>query len=206
MSKKKKKQNQNKKNEGFHLADLSFLWQILIIVVVAYLLANFIGSIYPVSNNAMKIMVTDTITMEETNKGLQKGDYVMVSRVNYWFLNPQRGDVVMYSVDGDTNLYGRVIGLPGETVSIDDAGFISINGIQFKTPNKELFSQYLTVFLEGQTEYPLVLGENEFFILCDNPGTNIDSRSASVAAVTKDEIIGKVLLKLWPFKRLSPVL
>ena len=138
-------------------------------------------------------------SMEPT---LQENNYIFLSRQAYTlFGEPERGDIVVFhtdlrTVDGkEKSLVKRIIGLPGETVSIT-GGVVYING----EPLEEDYT------LDGYTNTELeevIVPEGELFCMGDNRQNSIDSRDSSVGCVPIDQIIGKAVLRLYPFNEIT---
>ena len=87
----------------------------------------------------------------------------------------------------------RIIGMPGETVQIL-SGYIYINGKYLEADND--LNQVSLVGLAGS---PIVLGEDEYFLLGDNRDGSEDSRFANIGNVKREQIQGKIWLRLAPF-------
>lgn len=90
-------------------------------------------------------------------------------------------------------LVKRVIATAGETVSIDENGNVSVNGALLDEPyviNKSLG--------ECDIEFPYVVPEGGYFVMGDRRDTSVDSRSTLVGSVDEKDILGKVLIKVWP--------
>jgi signal peptidase I len=119
---------------------------------------------------------------------LQNGEYVLVSRLAYKIDAPQRGDIIVFGlpVDQSQDLIKRVIGLPGETVSIRD-NKVMINGIPLEEPyiaQAPLYSSEWTV------------PEGQLFVLGDNRNDSKDSHQWGFLPL--ENVIGKALLIYWP--------
>ena len=136
--------------------------------------------------------------MENT---LQQNDYVFVSRRHYtWLKNDiQRGDIIVFRSDLTTAggseklLVKRVIGLPGETVSISD-GSVFING-------EAIDASYTKDGYTGGHMDEVTVPQGHIFVLGDNRQNSTDSRSASVGFVDINDIRGKVVFRLFPLKK-----
>ncbi|SFE15019.1 signal peptidase I [Peptostreptococcaceae bacterium pGA-8] len=133
-------------------------------------------------------------SMEPTFK---QSDCLLLSKTAYDKEPPQRGDVIVFrstikSYDGkDKILIKRVVGLPGEIVSIAE-GKVYIN-------YKPLVD---TVSLDGETTGDIKgieVPENCYFCLGDNRANSTDSRYESVGVIKKKDIIGKAVFKFYPF-------
>lgn len=121
-----------------------------------------------------------------------EGQYLVVSRVNYMFGNPERGDVVVFDPPGDAGpeplLIKRLVGLPGETIELR-SGTLYIDGVPYTEP-------YIKEPCTARCEGSWTLGANEFFFMGDNRNNSRDSRVFGV--VTRDRIIGEVVLRYFP--------
>lgn len=127
-------------------------------------------------------------------------DYLIVDEISYKIGNPHRGDVVIFKYPKDTTKYfiKRIIGLPGETISIK-AGKITIknsehlDGIILDEP-----------YVENHSEDSMgekVLGTDEFFVMGDNRTASSDSRYWGV--LPKKLMTGRALVRLFPFSDIN---
>lgn len=124
---------------------------------------------------------------------LYNGQSVLINKISYSFGEPKRGDVIVFLPNGNENTHyyiKRVIGLPGETVTISD-GRIYLDGYFYEESDS-----YDTIEDGGIAEKGITLGEKEYFVLGDNRNNSEDSRSANVGAVKEDTIAGKAWFKL----------
>lgn len=124
-------------------------------------------------------------SMEPT---LSNGQEILIDRFSYFFVSPGRGDVVVFLPNGNENSHyyvKRVIGLPGDTISIQD-GYVMINGILYDEDGK-----YDKMEDGGIAETEIILGEDEYFVLGDNRNNSEDSRSSNVGIVMRNYMIGK---------------
>lgn len=119
---------------------------------------------------------------------LQDGEYVLVSRLSYKTGQPERGDIIVFSFPADQrqDLIKRVIGLPGETISVKDR-VVSVNG-------KPLTETYIadSPFYTGEWTIP----EGNLFVLGDNRNDSKDSHQWGLLPM--ENVIGKALLIYWP--------
>ncbi len=128
---------------------------------------------------------------------LDAGDMVLVNRLAYDTGRPQRFDIVVFEREDKKPNVKRVIGLPGETIQIQD-GIVLINGKPLEAENG--LNQ---VALAGQAENPIELGEDEYFLLGDNRESSEDSRFSNVGNVKREQIWGKVWLRMFPLLKLE---
>lgn len=131
---------------------------------------------------------------------LSNGDNLLVDRITSHEI--KRNDIVMftYLLKEKTYYVKRVIGLPGETVQITDDGYVLIDG-------KKLSDRYSRERIKdpGLARYPIKLGANEYFVLGDNRNHSEDSRYSDVGPVRKEQIVGRVIYRIFPFDKAGKV-
>ncbi len=155
---------------------------ILVVLVITFLIVKYVA------------VRTEVIgpSMEPT---LHSEDNLIVEKVSYRFHQPERFDVVVFPFRYAERTYyiKRIIGLPGETVQIDEDGNIYINGeILKENYGKEVIKN------PGLAAEPILLGQNEYFVLGDNRNDSADSRDPSVGNIYRKDIIGKAWIRFWP--------
>ena len=133
------------------------------------------------------------ITGQSMTPELRSEDVVLMKRLSYDLGSPKRFDVVVFEREDKKPNVKRVIGLPGETVQIKN-GQIYIDDKPLEA-DKGLGQ----VSLAGLAENPVVLEEDEYFLLGDNRDSSEDSRFVKIGNVKRRQIRGKVWLRLIPF-------
>ena len=134
-------------------------------------------------------------------------EYLIIDRLNYRLNTPNRGDVIVFRYPHDPREYyiKRVIGLPGETVEITDAGVYIYNAEHkdgFKIPESYLPKDLSTVPINPAfTKYDL--GVNEYYVLGDNRTASQDSRV--FGPVNKSFIIGRVVFRGLPVDKFGKI-
>ncbi len=126
-------------------------------------------------------------SMEPT---LKEGDILVLVKSD----NVTYGDLCCVSWQ-NKSLLKRVIGLSGDMVEIDDDGNVFINGALLNEP-------YVEEKMLGkcEIEFPYKVPENKVFILGDQRESSVDSRSSAIGCVGTDQIVGRVLFKVWSKK------
>lgn len=139
---------------------------------------------------------------------LQPNDYLIMYRRAYsGDKTPERGDIVIFQSDlvneedgKDKLLIKRVIGLPGDVISIVNSQ-VYINGEEYK---EDYLADGITPVVDIPTEgESYTVPEGEYFCMGDNRVVSIDSRSSEVGCVSKDQIKGKAVLRLFPFNKIT---
>ncbi len=168
---------------------LSISIYLLIVLFLSYMFVHFVG----------QRTLVNGVSMEDT---LQDGDNLLVDKLTYRFNDPERFDVIVFKYTHKDNTYyvKRIIGLPGETVQIDNTGAIYINGNQI-----EEHYGYETIKDPGIAAAPITLGEDEFFVLGDNRNNSADSRVAQVGNIDRDIIVGRAWVRIWPLHNAGKV-
>ena len=159
-----------------------------------YILAVLMGTYFIVHFVIQRTEVQGS-SMEPT---LHNGDQLFVEKVSYRFSNPKRFDIVVfpYQYTKGTYYIKRIIGMPGETVQIDEAGRIYIDGeVMSEYYGKEVMTD------PGLAGKGVTLAEDEYFVLGDNRNDSADSRFVSVGNVKRSQIIGKAWLRMYPFEQ-----
>lgn len=137
-----------------------------------------------------------TMAGESMEPILSSGDEILINKFAYRFTEPKRFDIIVFKQNGKEHSFyniKRVVGLPGETISIKD-GFVYING---EAIDEKIDVPPMTT--AGVAEDKLKLDDNEFFVLGDNRNNSEDSRFTSLGNVVKEDIIGKAWIRLNSF-------
>jgi len=119
---------------------------------------------------------------------LQDGEFVLVSKLNYQFGNVERGDIIVFHfpMDPEQELIKRVIGLPGDTIGVQN-GKVSVNGQVLDEPYIAATPAY-----SGEWQVP----DDQLFVLGDNRNDSSDSHSWGFLPFEK--VVGKAVVIYWP--------
>ncbi len=174
---------------------LDFVFDIAKMVVIS------LAIILPVRYLLVQPFYVEGASMEPN---FHEHEYLMVDEISYRFNPPVRGDVVVFRYPKDPQQYyiKRVIGLPGETVSLKDGEvyITDTSGATAQVSESYIPSDVKTVALG---EEPVALKEDEYFVMGDNRNGSKDSRS--FGPVNKSFVIGRVFFRGWPVTRFGVV-
>lgn len=164
---------------------ISTLLYLLGVLCLTWLVITFVGQRTEVDGSSMEPTLTN-------------GDNLIVDKLSYRFRDPERFDIIVFPYKHKPKTYyiKRIIGLPGETVQIDEQGNIYINGeILSESYGREIIRPENV----GLAAEPIVLGEDEYFVMGDNRNNSTDSRFAQVGNIKREDIIGRAWVRIWPF-------
>lgn len=171
-------------NRGEQEKMKEWIKDILFAVVIALIVIQFI-----------KPTIVKQSSMEPN---FYENDYLFVSKQSYrLFGEPARGDVVVVHSDlvqengEEKMLIKRIIGLPGETIDIVDGQVYIDDQLLEENYTKEGFTT-------GEVKR-LVVPAGQVFCMGDNRRVSVDSRDDSVGCIKVEDIIGKVVLRVYPF-------
>ena len=138
-------------------------------------------------------------SMEAT---LSEGDNLIVDKITYRFSDPKRFDIIVFPFRYQENTYyiKRIIGLPGEKVQIDDDGNIYIDG---ELLQESFGREVIRPETVGIASEPVVLGDDEYFVMGDNRNNSTDSRTEIVGNIHRSEIIGRAWVRIWPLSKMG---
>lgn len=166
----------------YRKALLSTVSVLVVVAAVAVLIATLFLPILQISGDSM-------------SPALAHDEIVVLVKTKDF----QRGDLVAFYFQGKI-LLKRVIALPDDEVVIDSEGNVYVN--------RELLDEpYVTEKSLGDCdlEFPYIVPGTGYFVLGDRRSNSVDSRNSVVGAISQDDIIGKVCLRVWPLSKFGVV-
>lgn len=160
----------------------STLYTLMIVAAVAVLIATLWLPVLQVYGSSM------TPTLHDGNI------VISVSGSSY-----STGDVIAFYYNNKI-LIKRVIAQPGEWVDIDEDGNVFVNGEKIEEP-------YVSELALGDCNIalPFQVPEDRIFVMGDHRSVSVDSRNKSIGCIAKDEIVGRLVCRVWPLKEFGSI-
>lgn len=124
---------------------------------------------------------------------LEEGDIVVSLKGS----SVQQGDLIAFYL-GNKILIKRCIALPGQWVDIDEDGNVYIDGTRLDEPY--LIDRSLG---DANITFPYQVPDHRYFCMGDHRSTSVDSRHTEVGCVSDEQILGKIVFRVWPFSGLG---
>ena len=169
-----------KKKSRYRSILKSIIYSTVVVIAFSAIIATLVMPIFKITGTSMKPTINDK-------------DIVVSLKTT----NLKRGDIIIF-YHGNKILTRRVIATAGEFVNIDKDGIIYVD-------NKKLDEKYIkkTFLGDGDITYPYQVPDSSLFVLGDNRENSVDSRNSELGTVSKNDVVGKVILRIWPLKKIK---
>jgi len=173
---------------------LFFAFEILQVAVIA------LAIVVPIRYFIFQPFIVKGESMEPN---FQNGDYLIVDEISYRFRDPQRGEVIVFHYPNDPSqrFIKRIIGLPNETIEINNNKIIITKPDNTQATLDE--TSYLFISQSLGANEIIKLPPNQYFVMGDNREHSFDSRKWGVLEI--DKVIGRVILRAWPITSLTAI-
>ena len=168
-----------RRQKAYNKALRGTVYVLTIVAAVAVLIATLI----------LPVLQIEGTSMEPT---LSNGDIVLLTKTTRF----DREDLCGFTWNNKL-LIKRVIGLPGDWIEIDTDGNIYLNGDKLDEPYVQQ-----KALGECDLEFPFQVPQEQYFVVGDMRESSIDSRNSLIGCIEKDQIVGKVFFRIWPFKNI----
>ena len=169
-----------RRQKAYNKALSGTVYVLTIVAAVAVLVATLILPVLQIEGTSME-------------PSLQNGDIVLLAKTTRF----SHGDLCGFTWNNKL-LVKRVIGKPGDWIEIDADGNVYRNG-------DKLEESYVQVHALGECdlEFPFQVPQEQYFVMGDMRESSIDSRNTLIGCIPKDQIVGKVFFRVWPFKSIQ---
>lgn len=176
-------------NTAYLKALKNTVYVLIVVAAVAVLISSFLLPVLQISGSSMEPTLLDR-------------DIIIFLKVGEY----KTGDLCSFSWNNKT-LIKRVIACPGQWVIIDEDGTVYVGNSKEKAKMTVLKEPYVSGKSLGECdiEFPYQVPDDSYFVLGDKRETSVDSRSTLIGSVHKDQMIGKVWLRVYPFKSIGPI-
>ena len=169
-----------RRQKAYNKALSGTVYVLTFVAAVAVLIATLV----------LPVLQIEGTSMEPT---LSNSDIVLLMKTTRF----ERGDLCAFTWNNKL-LVKRVIALPGDWIEIDIDGTVYINGEKLDEPYVEH-----KALGECDLEFPFQVPQEQYFVIGDMRESSIDSRNSLIGCIPKDQIVGKVFFRVWPFEKFS---
>lgn len=164
------------------------LYQLAIVILIVLFVRTFvIGTIY-VKGSSME-------------PNFHHGDFLLINKLEMRLQTPTYGEVVICRMEEGAyqeNIIKRIIGLPNDVIDFQETGS---GTYELYRNGKLIEEEYIAEPIQekGNITYPYTVPEGQYFVMGDNRNASTDSRRTSIGCIPKENLIGRVVMRLYPF-------
>ena len=175
-----KELKREKYNRRFRRLLRSTIDALIVVAAIAALIATLVLPVLQIAGTSME-------------PSLKDGEIVVLAKMD----RMKSGDLCAFYYSNKI-LIKRVIAVPGDYLWIEADGTVFLNGTELEEP-------YITEKALGECDvkFPYQVPENSYFVMGDRRETSVDSRSSVIGCIAKDQILGKILFRVWPLSKID---
>ena len=183
LSQLEKELNRVKYKKRYKSVLTSTISTLIVVAAIAVLIATLLMPVLQIYGTSMSPTLYD-------------GDIIATIKTTEF----EQGDVVAFYYNNKI-LVKRVIAMSGEWVDMDEDGNVYVNDVLLDEP-------YLVERAVGECDIklPYQVPENRIFVMGDHRSVSVDSRSTTVGCVAEEQLVGKLVFRVWPLKDMGPVM
>ena len=178
----KEELEREKYKKRFRKAFLSTVYSLIIVAAVAVLIATLALPVMEISGSSMEPALNDKEIVL----------LIKTTKLDY-------SELICFSYQNKL-LIKRVIAKGGDSVNIDDMGFVSVNGAAVNEPYVMERAKG-----DGDVSFPYTVPNDRYFVMGDRRTVSVDSRNSVIGAIEKDQIVGKIMFRIWPLDKIGRV-
>ena len=171
----------------------SFIWEMIRVIIVS------LAIIIPIRYYVVQPFFVKGASMEST---FENNDYILIDELSYFFRDPRRDEIIVFRSPENSSQFfiKRIIGLPGDTVKIENNKVSIFND---QSPEGLLLneSSYLDRGQETRGNITMTISSSNYFVMGDNRLQSSDSRRWG--ELDKSLITGKVFIRIWPLNKIK---
>lgn len=171
-----------KHRKAYNRAMRGTIWTLVIVAAMAIICSTFFFTVLQIEGTSME-------------PALKEGELVIASKSKQF----QQGDIIAFYYNNKI-LLKRVIGFPGDWINIDESGNVFVDGQKLEEP-------YIQEKALGECDItlPCQIPDERWFVLGDHRATSVDSRSKVIGNVAEEQLVGRVVLRIWPLSEFGPI-
>ena len=178
----KEELEREKYKKRFRKAFLSTVYSLIIVAAVAVLIATLALPVMEISGSSMEPALSDKEIVL----------LIKTTKLDY-------GELICFSYQNKL-LIKRVIAKGGDSVNVDDMGFVTVNGAAVNEPYVMERAKG-----DGDVSFPYTVPNDRYFVMGDRRTVSVDSRNSVIGAIEKDQIVGKIMFRIWPLDKIGRV-
>ena len=185
--------------ENYRRVLRSTFFSLVVVAAIAVLVATLWMPVLQIYGSSMTPTLDEgQFVVSVKSSQFETGD--LLAKLDDILMRTEEGELLLRFYLGNKLLVKRCIAGPGDWVDIDEAGNVSVNDVPLDEP-------YLTekAFGECDIELPYQVPDERWFLMGDHRSTSVDSRNSTVGCASKEQIVGRIIFRVWPLSEFGRV-